>query len=202
MRPCRADGDRAIVSQRTKRIDEIPGFQRWATLVNTASSYARLARMRSVPAQAGLSRERLGIAVLVGALLAPAVAVGARAFGAPGWLALILAVLNICVVPPLARRLPRGLDGLSRSFPLLAFVWVVVATASRGPNRATGRIYGRAVAHGLLRAAVGCADRPAHHRKDLSRHSRNCPPRPPPVACGRVDGRHLGRHRRRRALDR
>jgi len=77
-----------------------------------------------------LSRERIGVSIIVAALIAPAVALGARAAGAPRWLALALTALTFCGVPPLARRLPRTLDGLARRSRALTVVWCLVALAA------------------------------------------------------------------------
>ena len=65
-------------------------------------------------------------------VVAPAVAMAARAFGTPAWIAVVAALGSFFTVPTLARRLPQTLDGFARRHRVLTVLWCVIALAAVG----------------------------------------------------------------------
>jgi hypothetical protein len=76
--------------------------------------------------------ERLAVAAAVMGVVAPAVAVAARALGFSLWIAAAMAVAPFFAVPMLSRRLPHTLDGFVQEHRLLSVLWFVMALAAVG----------------------------------------------------------------------
>lgn len=76
--------------------------------------------------------ERLAVAAVAMGVVAPAVAVAARAFGVSGWIAATVSVAPFFAVPTLSRRLPQTLDGFVQRNRVLSVLWCVTALAAVG----------------------------------------------------------------------
>jgi len=74
--------------------------------------------------------ERLALAAFAMGVVAPAVAMAARAFGVSVWIAAVMAATLLFLVPALARRLPPALDGFARRHRVLSVLWCVIALAA------------------------------------------------------------------------
>ena len=80
----------------------------------------------------GLAVERLSVAAVAMSVVAPAVAMAARAFGTPASIAVVAALGSFFTVPTLARRLPQTLDGYAQRHRVLTVMWCVIALAAVG----------------------------------------------------------------------
>jgi alpha-1,2-mannosyltransferase len=76
--------------------------------------------------------ERLAVATVAMGVIAPAVAIAARAVGASVWIAAAMAAGPFFMVRTLSRRLPQTLDGFARGHRTLGALWCVIALAAVG----------------------------------------------------------------------
>src|SRR6478752_10403065 len=76
--------------------------------------------------------ERLAVTAFAVGVVAPAVAMAARAFGTSVWIAAAVAAGLLFTVPTLSRRLPQTLDAFAQRHRVLSVLWCVMALAAVG----------------------------------------------------------------------